>query len=116
MSGERDDIEALPVELVPVWHTFPIESYAAILKTGRAAATSKRYDTREDAARDAHAVAKAIDYYRTWHPELAPTTFGVRVWSSAEDGRFRWAIMPEPVCGHRPRLNRDSRSRRGAPR
>lgn len=90
----RDDIEALPPELVPIWRIFPIDKYTAILRAGQAAASRKRYDSHEDALRDAIAVDHAITYYQKHHPELAPTEKGYRCWQSREDGRWRWAIIP----------------------
>jgi len=112
---DRDDVIEWPLDLIPLLRVFPIESYARILATGRAAATKKRYDTREEARREAVLVSKSIRYYQRVHPELAPEEHSVRVWDSAEDGRYRWAILP---MRHPRRLtpNRDSRSRRGAPR
>lgn len=94
MTDGRDDIEAIPPELVPVWRIFPIDRYTAILRAGQAAATKKRYDSREVALREATAVEHAIRYYATHHPELAPAEWGLRTWQSREDGRWRWAIIP----------------------
>lgn len=100
-TSDRDFIEAMDPSLVPVWHRFPIESYARILRSGSAAASSKRYDRREDADRDLAAVMKMLRYYADHYPDLGPSEFGQRRWQSAEDGRWRWAVMPEPV---RPRV------------
>lgn len=94
MGDWRDEIESVGLDLVPNWRSFPIESYAAILRSGRAAATKKRYPDRDSAKRDASNVVELLRYYRRWHPELAPQEFGHRVWASAEDGQYRWAILP----------------------
>lgn len=91
----RDDVDAVDLHLVPGWRSFPIESYTAILATGRAAASKKRYTSRAEATREATAVATLIRYYMAAHPSIAPDDFGYRVWESAEDGLYRWAILPQ---------------------
>ena len=103
MKTWRDDVEAADPSIVPVLRSFPIELYADILRTGRAAASKKRYPTRVDATRDASTVCKILRYYSNYHPDIAPIDFGYRVWESAEDGRYRWAILPEAQRAHRKR-------------
>lgn len=100
MSDWRDDLEAIDPLLVPVSRSFPIERYAEILRSGLAAITKRRYDTVQEAEADLHVVTTMLRYYRRWHPERAPAEFGARRWQSREDGKWRWAILPERL--HRP--------------
>lgn len=91
----RDYVEELDPSLVPALRRFPVAKYNDILRAGKAAASTARYDDQEAASRDASNVVDMLKYYREFHPEMVPAEFGRRVWQSKEDGRWRWAIMPE---------------------
>ena len=105
-DAQRDWLDEIDPSMIPHTRMFPIESYSDILSRGMAAASQKRYSTRADATKDAKGVAQLLGYYRKWHPEIAPQEFGYRVWPSREDGRFRWAILPEKSHGSRKRSSR----------
>lgn len=94
---DRYDVTAEDLASIPFLRTFPVERFAEILASGRAAVGPTRYHTREEATRVAHTVINSLKYYRKTHPDLFDREFGSRVWPSAEDGRYRWAVLPEPA-------------------